>query len=189
MTAEKLNNKRDTYEALSARLCEVANFTPRTPADFLRLEAAVEFLLTAEENGNSGGLGGAVEVLNRRPNSRKTTVARQGKTDATFRLDGRLVGYESKVNGGRVDGIKERFVVYTLSVHNSLGNRDISPRIMRTEDFLEALHRFNAVKEVRHGGKVDGLAVQASSRKLWAWLEEQLEFSHDWDYYSEDFGG
>lgn len=171
------------------QFCGMANFTPRTPADYARLEKAYAFYTHGLENGNSGAFGGAFEILSRRPNSRKTTVARQGKTDASFRLDGRLVGLEVKTNGGRVDGIRERFICYSLSIHNSTGNKDISPRIMRTADFLDALERFGAVKEVRHGGKVDGLAIQPSNRKLWAWLEEQMEFSHDWDYYSEDFGG
>lgn len=170
-------------------LCERANFAPATKADFMRLDAAYNFYCTAVANGNSGAFGSAVEILHRRPNSRKTTVARQGKTDGTFRLDGRLVGYESKTNGGRVGHIKERFVVYTLSVHNSTANKDISPRIMRTDDFMTALYQFNAVKEIGHNGQVEDIAIQPSNRKLWAWLEGQLEFSHDWDYYGEDFGG
>lgn len=176
-------------ESVKTELCRLANFQPSTPADYQRLDAAALFFLSATIAGNDGAFGGAIEIINRRPNSRKTTVARQGKTDATFRLDGRLVGYESKTNGGRVDGIKERFIVYTLSVHNKTANKDITPRIMRTADFLEALERFGAVKEIRHGGRVDGIGIQPSNRKLWGWLETQLEFSHDWDYYSEDFGG
>lgn len=168
-------------------LFEACNFTATGKADTLKAEAAWSMYVRETANGNPGAFGRAAEVLSRRAGSRKTRVALVDKPDTSFRLDGRLVQAERKTSGGRIDDIKLKYVIYSLSVHNSTGNKDISPRIMRTEDFLSALYEFKAVKEVRHKGVVDGHAIQPSNRKLWAWLEDQLEYDRTWDYFSEDF--
>lgn len=168
-------------------LFAVNAFVPKTKADHRRGEKAWEFYTTALKNGNPGGEGGASEILSRLPRSNKMTVARQDKVDCYFYLNGKRTACERKTNGGRVNGIKERFVAYSITLHNSTGSKVISPRIIRTDIFLAKLEEFNAIKAIRHNGEIDGYGVQVSNRKLWAWLEEQVEFHREWNYYTEDF--
>lgn len=165
------------------------NFEVRTKNDVLKADAAWALYTLALENGNPGAYGLAAEVLSRRPGSRKTTVSRQGKVDVYFNLAGKSTRAERKTTGGRIDRIQEPFIVYSLDVKNSTGDKTISARIMRTADFLNALREFGAIKKVSHKGIVDGLAVQPSNRKLWTWLEGQLEYDREWTYYLEDFEG
>ena len=137
-------------------------------------------------NEDSGAYGKMIEKLTRREKSHKLTVARQGKTDATAKIDGKLTGIEVKVNGGRIDGIKEKFVVYSVNVHNSTANKKITARIIRRDTFLTMLELLGATKEVRHNGVVDGIAIQVSNRKLWAWLETMTEYDRTREYSSNE---
>ena len=171
------------------QLAKNANYEIKSKLDEERLKEVYLTYCISYAAGNSGAYGRAIEVLSRRPKSRKMTVAAQHQSDCTFRLDNKLVSFERKTNGGRVDSIRDKFIVYSLHVHNSTANIDIEPKIILTEIFLEKLYEFNAIKQVSHKGKVDGLAVQPSNRKLWAWLDEQLTFNREWDYYTEDFEG
>ena len=169
-------------------LFKLAGFEPKTKADFCKGEIVYNNYVIACQNGNSGGFGNAMEILRRRPKSNKLTVAGHGKADMTFKLDGKLKECECKTNGGRIDDIKHGgYIVYSLNMHNSVGNVDISARIMTTDSFLSAIYQFKAVKEVRHNGVVDGLAIQPSKRDFWRWLEGQLEFNREWEYFTEDF--
>lgn len=168
------------------QLMNKAQFTPTTKADTKKAEYAYNLYVKGFENGDSGAYGKAVEILSRRPNSHKTTVAKQGKKDATARIDGKLIAVEVKTNGGRVDGIKAKYVVYSLDVHNSTADKTITARIIPTDVFIKALYDFNAIKEVRHNSIVDGLAIQPSKRKLWAWLETMPEYDRTKDYTSDE---
>ena len=170
-------------------LANCANFEIKTKYDSFKLETTYKQYVYSFRAGNDGAFGRAIEVLSRRPKSHKLRVAAQHESDCSFKLDDKLVPFERKTNGGRIDGIKDKYIVYSLNVHNSTANIDIEPKIIKTDVFVAALYDFNAIKEVRHNGKVDGLAIQPSNRKLWAWLDEQLDFNREWDYYSEDFEG
>lgn len=168
-------------------LLDACDFTIKGKSDLLKAEKAWNLYTRATLNGDSGAFGKAREILSRRPNSRKARVSGRNESDITFKLDGKLAKAECKTSGGRINDIKDKYIVYSLSVHNSTGDKDISARIIRSDVFIAKLYELNAVKTVRHNGVIDGLAIQPAKRALWAWLEEQLEFNREWDYYSEDF--
>ena len=170
------------------QFCKVNNFEPKTSADFKRLESAYTLYLKGMANGDSGAYGKAVEIISRRPNSQKLNVAKQGKADASALIDGKLKAVEIKTNGGRIDGVKAEYIVYSMDIHNSMMDMTISKRIMKTADFINALYEMGAVKTVSHKGQVDGLAIQPSKRALWDYLSEQIEYFPEWEYFAEDFG-
>lgn len=168
-------------------LAKACNFEIISAGDEKKLATVYNRYLYDIAQGNSGAFGNAHEKLTRRHASHKTTVAKWGKADITVMIDGKLTNAEAKTNGGRIDGINMEYTVYTLCVHNSQADIDIQPKVMRTETFINALYDMGAVKQVRHGGVVDGIAIQPLSRKLWAWLDEQLDYDASWEYFSEDF--
>lgn len=171
-------------------LCDVFGFYPATKADFLRLDIAYENYKREYEAGNDGAFGRVAEPLTRRPNSRKANVAKQNRNDITAKIDGKLVPCERKTNGGRIRGTEYdmtgTYVVYSMNVHNSTCDADISARICRKSTFLEKLVEFNAIKEVRHNGVVDGLAIQPSNKRFRAWLETLIEYERECEYSSEE---
>ena len=68
--------------------------------------------------------------------------------------------------------------------------RRVEPVIIQTHLFLAVLKRFNAIKEVRHGGVVDGLAIQVSSKKLYEWLKDySVKFDREAVYEEWEFEG
>lgn len=173
-----------------SELCETIGFYPATKADFLKLDVAYANYVREYNAGNDGAFGRVVEVLRRRPNSRKANVAKQNRNDITAKIDGKLVACECKTNGGRIKGAEYTmtgtYVVYSMNVHNSTCNADISARICRKSTFLEKLVEFNAIKEVRHNGVVDGLAIQPSNKRFRAWLETLIEYEREYEYSSEE---
>ena len=152
-----------------------------------------------------GRFGRVFELECAREHSRKTRVSAQGRADVHIRYNEHYVSAECKTNGGRVDDLlngtnKSKFVIYRLDFvqkhkaskkHEAYEEvRHIAPVIIPTELFLEVLKACNALKEVAHGGVVDGIAIQPSSKKLFQWLESYpVEFHNDWDYTTADFEG
>lgn len=137
-------------------------------------------------NGDDGILGKTIEKLTRREKSNKIDVAKQGKVDATAKIDGRLTPIEVKTNGGRIDNIKTSYIVYSINIDNSTGKCDICQRIIKTSTFMTKLEELKAIKEVRHNGVVDGLAIQVSKRQLWAWLETMPLYDRTKEYFSDE---
>ena len=156
-----------------------------------------------------GRFGRAFELSCARPLSNKTTVAKQGVTDVSVKFK-TATGYkyepcECKTNGGRIDDLldgtnKSRYVVYrmdTTQKHKATKSskewveiRRVEPVIIQTHLFLAILKRFNAIKEVRHGGVVDGLAIQVSSKKLYEWLRDYpVQFDREAVYEEWEFEG
>ena len=182
-----------------SELCETVGFYPATKADFLKLDVAYANYVREYNAGNDGAFGRVVEVLRRRPNSRKANVAKQNRNDITAKIDGKLVACECKTNGGRIKGAEYTmtgtYVVYSMNVHNSTCDADISARICRKSTFIEKLVEFNAIKEVRHDGEVDGIAIQPSSKRMFerliAYAENfpDMEFSPEAEYEDWMFEG
>lgn len=161
-------------------------------------------------NANDCGRFGRVfELSCARPLSNKTTVAKQGVTDVSVKFK-TAIGYkyepcECKTNGGRIDDLldgtnKSRYVVYrmdTTQKHKATKGREewieirrVEPVIIQTSLFLAVLKRFNAIKEVRHDGVVDGLAIQVSSKKLYEWLRDYpVQFDREAVYEEWEFEG
>lgn len=173
--------------------------------DRKRAEQSRKYLRNDRDDGRFGR---AFELSCARALSNKTAVSKQGVTDVSVKFKTekgyRYVPCECKTNGGRIDDLingtnKSRYVVYmmdTTQKHKATKQRPEwveirkleSPVIIRTEVFLDALKRFNAIKEVRHGGKVDGLAIQVSSKKLYEWLlDYPVVFDRNAVYSVDDF--
>ena len=151
-----------------------------------------------------GRFGRAFEMACARPNSRKAYVSAQGRADVTIRYNGRYVPAECKTNGGRVDDLlngtnKSKFVIYQLTFtqkHKATKKheaweelREVPAVIVPTDLFLNMLRECNALKEVRHNGEVDGIAIQPSSKRMFerltAYVENyQLTFDNTADYES-----
>lgn len=134
------------------------------------------------------------ELLAPRPNSKKTKVSAQGKTDfyIAIRYDEkvRYIGAERKTNGGRVEAIingtqKEKFVVYSLDFTQKYKatktapareeNRKIPAVVIPTDLFRSLLLELGCYKDMAHGGKIDGIGIQPSSKKLYERLAAYVE--------------
>ena len=139
---------------------------------------------------NQGARGRAFELMCAREKSHKTAVAKQGKTDVSVRVivNGKVkyLPAECKTNGGRVNDLldgsnKSRFVIYKLDFvqkHKASKKaeaweeiRSTPALIIPTDLFVAMLIDCNAIKEVRHGGEVDGIAIQPSSKRMFERLK------------------
>ena len=188
-------NFNDFLNAIST-ICGV-DFSDAPKATKDRARAAFAEYAVAIANGNSGAWGRAVEICSRLPRSVKKTVSTQNRADAYAKINGRRVAVEIKTNGGRVDKIKAKYIVYSVAINNKTGNKTIPARIMRTEDFLEMLRAYGALKTIAHNGVADGVGVQCNSRKLWRFLETFgagtpwvcFDYYPDSEYNTDDFDG
>ena len=156
-----------------------------------------------------GRFGRAFEMACARPNSRKARVSAQGRADVSVRFNGRYVPAECKTNGGRVDDLlngtnKSKFVIYKLDFvqkhkaskkHGAYDEiRSVPAVIVPTSLFVNMLIECNAIKEVRHGGEVDGIAIQPSNKQMFERLTAyianyELTFDNTTDYESWMFEG
>ena len=178
----------------------------------MRQEKIAEILSNERDSGRYGKVD---ELLSCRPNSRKVDVAKQDKTDNYFRVTDngktRNVGFENKINGGRVEKIlngtqKEKFVVYSLQFTQKYkATKKCGPRteeriipkvIIPTDLFRNLLLELGCYKEQRHNGKVDGIGIQPSSKQLYERLTAYIEnygdsvlFSRTKVYESWEFEG
>ena len=163
---------------------------------------------------NQGARGRAFELMCAREKSRKTCVSKQGQVDVSVRVvingKARYVPAECKTNGGRVNDLldgsnKSRFVIYKLDFtqkHKATKKAEAWEEIRSTPALLIPTNLFttmliecNAIKEVRHNGEVDGIAIQPSSKRMFerliAYAENfpDMEFSPEADYEDWMFEG
>ena len=175
-------------------------------------KTAIEHELS--NTANDGARGRAFELMCARSASRKTCVAKQGKTDVSVRVvvngKARYLPAECKTNGGRVNDLldgsnKSRFVIYKLDFvqkHKATKKaeaweeiRSTPALLIPTDLFTAMLIDCNAIKEVRHNGEVDGIAIQPSSKRMFerliAYAENfpDMEFSPETDYEDWMFEG
>lgn len=141
-----------------------------------------------------GRFGRVKELMRARKLSRKTTVSKQGKVDNYVAIrygeKVRYIGAESKTNGGRVENIlngtqKEKFVIYSLeftqkykatkSVPAREEKREVPDIIIPTALFRSLLLELKCYKDIAHGGKVDGIGIQPSSKKLYERLTAYID--------------
>ena len=141
-----------------------------------------------------GRFGRAKELQRARKLSRKTTVSKQGKIDnyVAIRYDEKIryIGAESKTNGGRVENIlngtqKERFVIYSLEFTQKYKatksapareeKREIPDIIIPTTLFRSLLLELKRYKDMAHGGKIVGVGIQPSSKKLYERLTAYID--------------
>lgn len=172
-------------------LCDIFNFTPTCKNDVYRTQTAYAIYTVNVYNGNDGALGIAAESFKRRPNSRKYIVSRptqEGYSQGDTRplIDGKYTNVESKIGGGRIDKIKDKYIIYTLIIDNSTGRKILEPRLLKTETFISKLYELNAVKNINKNHTFDGIGIQVSKRQLWAWLESIEPYDHTKAYNSID---
>lgn len=157
-----------------------------TSYDAKRKEKALYYLSRADIN--SGAFGRIDELLSRKHHSKKTEVATQGKDDTSVTVNGKNYGAERKTNGGRISGIKSRYVVYSLDICNSTtGNkrRTLEPMVFSLEGFLEILETAGAIKCTN--GKKPEQAVQPSSLKMFRLMEQYgTPFDIDRNYSADE---
>lgn len=142
-------------------------------------------------NPNNDGYNGIVfEMSCARKKSRKTCVSKQGQVDVSVKVivngKARYMPAECKTNGGRVNDLldgsnKSRFVIYKLDFtqkHKASKKaeaweeiRSTPALIIPTDLFVAMLIDCNAIKEVRHNGEVDGIAIQPSSKRMYERLK------------------
>lgn len=147
-----------------------------------------------ENVDDPGRFGRAKELMRARPNSKKTEVARQGKTDnhIAIRYDDKIryIKAESKTNGGRIDKIldgtqEEKFVIYSLHFIQKFNAtktapareevRDIPDIVIPMDLFRSLLLELGCYKNIAHGGIVDGIGIQPSSKKLYLRLQAYID--------------
>jgi hypothetical protein len=163
---------------------------------------------------NDGARGRAFELMCARSASHKTCVAKQGKTDVSVRVvvnnKVKYLPAECKTNGGRVNDLldgsnKSRFVIYKLDFvqkHKATKKaeaweevRSTPALLIPTDLFTAMLIDCNAIKEIAHGGIVDGVAIQPSSKRMFerlmAYAENfpDMKFSPETDYEDWMFEG
>ena len=143
---------------------------------------------------NPGAMGRAFELSCARAGSRKTCVSKQGQVDVSVKVivngKARYMPAECKVNGGRVETLlngsnKSAFVIYQLTFvqkHKATKKaeaweeiRSVPAVIVPTALFLQMLIDCNAIKEIRHGGEVDGIGIQPSSKRMYERLTAYTE--------------
>ena len=143
---------------------------------------------------DTGRFGRVKELQRARKLSKKTAVSKQGKTDnyVAIRYDEKIryIGAESKINGGRVEKIldgsqKEKFVIYSLEFTQKYKatksapareeKREIPDIVIPTDLFRSLLLELKCYKDIAHGGKVDGIGIQPSSKKLYERLTAYIE--------------
>lgn len=157
-----------------------------TSYDAKRQEKAFQYLARADID--SGAFGRIDELLSRKHGSKKTEVATQGQNDTSVTVDGKNYRAERKTNGGRISGIKSRYVVYSLDICNSTtGNkqRTLEPMVFSLEGFLEILETAGAIKCTN--GKNPEQAVQPSSLKMFRLMEQYgIPFDIDRNYSADE---
>lgn len=139
--------------------------------DKMRQDLALKYLANAQND--CGAFGRIDELLSRTHGSRKVTVAKQGQADISVWVDGKRYNAERKTNGGRISGIKSRYVVYSLDICNSTTKnkrRVLEPMVFSLEGFLEILETAGAIKCTN--GKNPEQAVQPSSLKMFRLMEQ-----------------
>lgn len=135
---------------------------------------------------DDGRYGRAFEVSCARPLSHKTDVSAQNRADVSIKMkvNGKIqyVHAECKTNGGRVNDLLDgsngaKFVIYRLDTaqkHKAtkkspewIETRTVKPVVIPTDLFLQMLKECNALKTIAHGGVVDGIGIQVSSKKMY----------------------
>lgn len=160
---------------------------------------------TKNINYDNGAKGRIFEIECASKNSKKTRVSKQGETDIYIHIGTKNsnIKAECKTNGGRIESLingtnKAKFVIYrmdytikhkaTKAKPERIEKRYISPVVIPTEIFINALVRFNAIKNTN--GKNPELAIQVSSKKFYEWLLDwPIPFDSETIYTYDDFDG
>lgn len=187
-------------------MCIYYHFEIKTEQDAERARKAWNMYLKGYKGD---GLHGCIaELLTATSKSKKTTVSNSGRFDSYIKFrteNGHVipVPVERKTNGGRIQTFETeyskaermvgKFVVYSMDVCNSGTQnlrRYVPAVVIPRELFIEKLIEFNAIKAINHRGVCNGYGIQATSKKLFDWLNDwPVVYDRDAVYCAEDFEG
>lgn len=160
------------------------------------LERAGKMLVYAQNENDDGAFGRIMELASHTEKSRKTRVSKQGEKDTSIKMlvngKTRYVPAEVKTNGGRIEGLyasnAPKFIIYSMSVCNSLATYNTTKKVFPTAIFLEMLETLNAIKSTN--GKNPERAIQAVSKKLYNAVSDwPIEYNPNATYTADDFEG
>lgn len=159
--------------------------------NYQEIRDAEKARILANEKDYYGRKGRANELDHANTKSRKVKVSKQGETDVFVKIRNakgkvRYVDAENKTSGGRIDSLYKsgapKYVIYQMidaKIPQSKSAkakgipqeiRNTPAVVIPTDLFLATLERFGAIKEMSHGGIVDGLGVQVSNKQWYLWL-------------------
>ena len=184
-------------------LMDKVNNGTATNAERTRLNNALNILNNRADDGRWGK---AFELLNVSTKARKSYVAKQGKADGYFYLNGKRHPIEYKTNGGRVGSLyrmtkpENAYIVYSMDFETRQTYRKdgtprdtkhytVAPIVLKVSDFLAILEHCNATKVIGHADKGDDeIAIQGDSAKLAKCLANYpIPYDPNLEYYTEDF--
>lgn len=187
-------------------LASYFDFAPMSMNDNIRLAKAWQMYIT--DYKGDGCMGCVAEILTATTNSKKCAVSNAGRNDCFIKYrsaSGAVIPVwcERKTNGGRTATIETeyskaeqiigKFVVYSLDICNkstSYLRRRVPAVVIPRVEFINKLIEFNAIKEMRHKGKLDGYGIQSSSKQWFVWLSEYpIVYDRNAIYSDDDFEG
>ena len=183
-----------------------AKETNITKSEFYRKQRQLKIEFWQKRiNTNDGAKGKIFELECATKNSRKIDIGEVNESDVFIHVGSRNsnVKAEVKTNGGRIESLingknPAKYIIYRLDIDVKLPagktkparieHRHVSPVLIPTDIFINALIRFNAIKNTN--GKQPERAIQVTSKKLYNWLLEwPIPYDPTLIYQISDFEG
>lgn len=200
---KRFANGLTLHELIDYEMNRLSNLEKPTKWEQDRLAAAKRIIADDRDDGRFGKL---FELLFVGDTSHKSKVAKQGKIDGYFWLNGKRHKVEYKINGGRIGSLLRvvkpdtEYIIYIMEfTTRTYTNKDGSigggkhyastACIFTVADFLKLVNHLNATKVIGHANKNDTeVAVQGDSAKLCKALwDYPIEFNPDNRYITDDF--
>ena len=201
MREKRFSNGLTLHELIEFEMDRLASLEKPTKWEQYRLATAKRIIANERDDGRWGRL---FELLFVGDTSHKTKVAKQGKIDGYFWLNGKRHKVEYKTNGGRIGALlgavkpDTEYIIYIMDfTTRTYTKKDGSTGggkhytstacIFTVADFLKLVEHLNATKTLTKKG-ISELAVQGDSAKLCKALQDYpLEFNPDNRYTTNDF--
>jgi hypothetical protein len=198
---KRFTNGLTLHELIAYEMNRLSSLEKPTKWEQYRLATARRIIANERDDGRWGRL---FELLFVGDTSHKTAVAKQGKIDGYFWLNGKRHKVEYKTNGGRIGSLLKvvkpdtEYIIYIMDfTTRTYTNKDGSigggkhytstACIFTVADFLKLVDHLNATKVLTKNG-IKEPAVQGDSAKLCKALwDYPIEFNPDNRYTSEDF--
>ena len=200
---KRFENGLTLHELIAYEMARLERLEKPTKWEQYRLATAKRILSNEADDGRFGKL---FELLFVGATSHKSSVAKQGKVDGYFWLNGKRYRVEYKINGGRIGGLLRKvnpdteYIIYIMDfTTRTYTNKDGSVGggkhyastacIFKVSDFLALVDHLNATKTIGHKGKNDTEpSIQGDSAKLCKALwDYPVEFNPDNQYTEADF--
>jgi hypothetical protein len=200
---KRFANGLTLHELISYEMGRLERLEKPTKWEQYRLAKAKQIISNERDDGRWGKL---FELLFVGETSHKSGIAKQGKIDGYFWLNGKRHKVEYKTNGGRIGPLfrmvkpDTEYIIYIMDfTTRTYTNKDGSigggkhytsvACIFTVADFLKLVDHLNATKVLTKDG-IKEPAVQGDSAKLCKALwDYPLEFNPDNRYTTDDFEG